>query len=74
MKEEVQVFKRVPREVKWMPREAVVDGIRVCIVGKAMEEFAIEGIDHMCMDAGSGHFIKTSPEDPPLMEVHMKVL
>ena len=26
MKGEVQGFKSVPREVKWMPREAVVDG------------------------------------------------
>ena len=74
MKEEVQGIKGVPREVKWMPREAVVDGCRVCMVGEAMEQFAIEGIDHMGWDAGSGQFIKTSPQDPPLMEVQMKVL
>ena len=72
MKEEVQGFKWVPREVKWMPREAVVDGCGVCMV--AMEQFAIEGIDHMGWDAGSGQFIKTSHQDPPLMEVQVKVL
>ena len=74
MKEEVQGIKGVPREVKWMPREAVVDGCRVCMVGEAMEQFAKEGIDHMGWDKGSGQFIKTSPQDPPLMEVQVKVL
>ena len=44
------------------------------MVEEAMEEFAIEGIDHMCWDAGSGQFIKTSPQDIPLMEVQVKVL
>ena len=57
-----------------MPREAVVDGYGVCMVGEYMEQFAIEGIYHMGWDAGSGHFIKTSHQDPPLMEVQMKVL
>ena len=57
-----------------MPREAVVDRCGVCIVGEAMEQFAIEGIDYMGWDAGSGQFIKTSPQDPPLMEVQGKVL
>ena len=74
VKEEVQGFKKVPREVKWMPREAVVDGGRVCMVGEAMEQFAMEGIDHMGWDKGSGQFIKTSPQDPPLMELQVKVL
>ena len=74
MKEEVQGFKRVPREVNWMPREAVVDRCGVCMAGEAMEQFAIEGIDHMGRDTGSGQFIKTSPQDPPLMEVQVKVL
>ena len=36
MKEEVQGFKRLPMEVKRMPKEAVVDGCGVCMVGKAM--------------------------------------
>ena len=54
MKEKVQGFKRVPREVKWMPREKVVDVCRVCRVGEAMEQFAIEGIDEMSWDTGSG--------------------
>ena len=74
MKEELQGFKRVPRDVKWMPREAVVDGCGVCMVGEAMEQIAIEGIDHMGWDAGSGQFIKTSLQDPPLMEMQVKVL
>ena len=47
MNEEVHRFKRVPREVKWMHREAVVDGCGVRMAGEAMEQFAIEGIDHM---------------------------
>ena len=42
--------------------------------GEAMEQFAIEGIDHMGWDAGSGQFIKTSPQDLPLMELQLKVL
>ena len=54
MKEEVQGFKRVPREVKYMPGDVVVDGCGVCIVGEAMEHLAIEGIGHMGWDAGSG--------------------
>ena len=57
-----------------MPREGVVDGCGVCMVGEAMEQFAIEGIDYMGWEAGSGHFINTSPQDPALMEVQMKVL
>ena len=57
-----------------MPRETVVDGCRVCMVGEAMEQFAIEGIDHMGWNAGSGQFVKTSHQDPPLMEVQVKVL
>ena len=57
-----------------MPIEAAVDGCGACMVGDAMERFAIEGIDHMGWDAGSGQFIKTSPQDPPLMEVQVKVL
>ena len=69
MKGEVQGVKRVPREVKWMPREAVVDGCGVCMVGEAMEQFAIEGIDHMGWDAWSRQFIKTSPHYTPLIEV-----
>ena len=52
MKEEVQGFKRVPREVKWMPREAVVDGCGVRMAGEAIEQFAIEGMDHLGWDAG----------------------
>ena len=36
IKEEVKGFKRVPMEVNLMPREAVVDGCRVCMVGEAM--------------------------------------
>ena len=39
-----------------------------------MEQFVIEGIDHMGWDAGSGQFIKTSRQDPPQMEVQVKVL
>ena len=34
-------------QVKWMPRETVVGRCRVCMVGEAMKQFAIEGIDHM---------------------------
>ena len=74
MKKDVQGFKRVPREVKWMPREAVVNGCMVCMVREAMEQLAIEGIDHIIWDAGSDQFIITSPQDPPLMEVQVKVL
>ena len=37
MKEEVQGFKRVPREVKWMLKEVVVDSCRVCMVEEAIE-------------------------------------
>ena len=74
MKEEMQGFNRVPREVKWIPREAVLDRCRVCMVGEAVEQIAIEGIVHMGWDAGSGQFIKTSPQDPPLMEVQVMVL
>ena len=37
MKEEVQVFKRVPSEVKWMPRETVGTGAGLCMVGEAMD-------------------------------------
>ena len=48
--------------------------VQGCMVGEAMEQFAIEGIDHMGWDAWSGQFIKTSPQDPPLMEVQVKVL
>ena len=44
-----------------MPREAVVDRCGVCIVGEAMEQFAIEGIDQVGWDVGSGQFIKTCP-------------
>ena len=57
-----------------MPREAVVDGYGVCMVGEYMEQFAIEGFSHMVWDAGSGHFIKTSPQDPSLMEFQVMVL
>ena len=57
-----------------MPRKTVVGRCRVCMVGEAMKQFAIEGIDHMGWDAGSGQFIKTSPQDIPLMEVQVKVL
>ena len=57
-----------------MPREAVVDECRMCMVGEAMEQFPIEGIDHVGWDAGSGQFIKTSPQDPPLMGMQVKVL
>ena len=31
-----------------------MDGCGVCMVGEAMEQFAIEWIDHMGWDAGSG--------------------
>ena len=44
------------------------------MVGEAIEQFAIEGIDHMGLDAWSGQFIKTSPQVPPLMEVQVNVL
>ena len=74
MKEEVHGFKRVPKKVKWMPKEAVVDRYRLCMVGEAMKQFAIEGIDYMGWDAGSGQFIKTSPKDPPLMDMQVTVL
>ena len=37
MKEELQGFNRLVREVEWIPREAVVDGCGMCMVGKAME-------------------------------------
>ena len=57
-----------------MPIEAVVDRCGVYMVGEAMKQFAIEGIDHMGWDAGSGQFIKTSPQDLPPMEVQVKVL
>ena len=67
MEEEVQGFKRVPREVMWRPREAVFNGCELCMVGEAMEQFVIEGKDHICWDAGSCQFIKSSPQDPPLM-------
>ena len=39
-----------------------------------MEQFTMEGIDHMVWDAWSNQFLKTSPQDPPLMEVQVKVL
>ena len=45
-----------------------------CMVREAMEQFAIEGIEHMGWDIRSGQFIKTSPQDPPLMELQVKVL
>ena len=70
----MQGFKRVPRKVKWMPREAVMDGCWVCMVGEAKEQFTIEGIDHMGWDEGSGQFMKTRRQDPPQMEVQVKVL
>ena len=44
------------------------------MVEEAMEKFAIEGIDQMNWDAGLGRFMKTSPHDPPLMELQVKVL
>ena len=55
-------------------QRGVVDGCWVFMVGEALEQFAIEGIYHMGWDAGSGHFIKTSHQDPPLMEVQLKVV
>ena len=60
LREEVQGVKRVPRE-------AVVDGCGECMVGEAMEQFTMEGIDHMEWDAGSDQFIKTSPQVLPLI-------
>ena len=51
-----------------------MDWCRVCMVGEAMEQFTMEGIDHMVWDAWSNQFLKTSPQDPPLMEVQVKVL
>ena len=44
------------------------------MVRKAMEQFAIEGIDHIGWETGSGQFIETSPQDPPLMELQVKVV
>ena len=44
------------------------------MVGEAMEQFTMQGMDHMEWDEGSDQFIKTSPQDPPLMEVQVKVL
>ena len=41
MKEKVQGFKMVHREVKWRPRETVVDGCGLCMVEEAMEQFDI---------------------------------
>ena len=65
--EEIQGVERVPRE-------AVVDECWACKVGEAMEQFPMEGIDHMEWDAGSDQFIKTSPQVLPLMFVQVKVL
>ena len=58
--EEIQGVERVPKE-------AVLDECWVCKVGEAMQQFPIEGIDHMEWDAGSDQFIKTSPQVLPLM-------
>ena len=46
-------------------QRGVVDGCWVFMVGEAMEQFAIEGIDHMVWDAWSGQFIKTTPGPTP---------
>ena len=46
----------------------------VCMVGEAMEQFTMQGMDHMEWDEGSDQFIKTSPQDPPLMKMQVKVL
>ena len=67
IKEEGHGIKRVPREV-------VVDECMVCMVGKAMKQFTEEGIDHMEWDTRLKQFVKSNPQDPPLMGVQVKVL
>ena len=39
-----------------------------------MQRFTEEGLDHMEWDKGLSKFVKTSPQDPPLMEVKVEVL
>ena len=46
----------------------------VCQVGRGMEKFVAEGIDHMEWDNSQGGFVKASPKKPPLMRVGVKVL
>ena len=56
-----------------MAREEM-DGCTVCMGGKAMEQFTEEGIDHMEWDRRKERFVKTNPQEPPLMEVKVRVL
>ena len=46
----------------------------ICQVGRGMERFVAEGMDHMEWDNGQGGFVKTSPREPPLLRVGVKVL
>merc|ERR1719508_617764 len=39
-----------------------------------MEKFVAEGIDHMEWDISQGGFVPTSPREPPLLRVGVKVL
>ena len=55
-------------------RETEMDGCGICVVGEAMQKFTEEGIDHMEWDEGLDKFVKTNPQEPPLMEVQVKVL
>ena len=47
---------------------------RICMLGEAMQKLTTEGIDHMEGDMGLANYGKASPQDPPLMEVQVKVL
>ena len=46
----------------------------ICQVGRGMEKFVAEGIDHMEWDNSRGGFVKTSPREPSLLRVGVKVL
>ena len=50
------------------------DKCSICQVGRGMENFVAEGIDHMEWDSSQGGFAKASPKKPPLMRVGVKVL
>ena len=51
-----------------------VDGCEVCMVGKAIEQFTTEGIDHMEWDIWKEQFVKTHQQEPPVMKVKVRVL
>ena len=46
----------------------------ICQVGRGMENFVEEGMEHMEWDNRHGGFRNTSPREPPLMQVGVKVL